>query len=132
MDTAQHEGEHAGEEGVVWIVDDSPLEAEAARRALAGTFHNVLFADGSEMLEYLAAHDPPDVMVLDGKMPGISGAEVLRTLKSESTRRSKGPIWLLSDILRIAPCKLTRISAASAPDDWREVLSDPFRSVPGG
>jgi two-component system phosphate regulon sensor histidine kinase PhoR len=40
--------------GTVWIVEDSPLEAEMARRPLAPVFDIEIFVDGSSMLERLA------------------------------------------------------------------------------
>ena len=61
---------------IVWIVDDSPLEAEVARRSLAADHRVVVFHDSSEALEKLTSEKPPDVLVLDWVMPGLSGIEV--------------------------------------------------------
>jgi signal transduction histidine kinase len=66
----------------VWIVDDSPLDAERARRVLAGSYEVRLFQDGSAALERLTSEPPPDVMVLDWVMPGITGVEVCRFVRS--------------------------------------------------
>jgi two-component system phosphate regulon sensor histidine kinase PhoR len=68
---------------VVWIVDDSPTEAEMARRALAAGSDDVIevFRDGSEVLEQLTARKPPDVLVLDWVMPGLSGIEVCEFIR---------------------------------------------------
>lgn len=67
---------------VVWVVDDSALDAERARRVLEGQYAVRVFSDGSAMLEHLASHPPPDVLVLDWVMPGVSGIEVCRFLRS--------------------------------------------------
>jgi len=69
---------------VVWVVDDSPLDAERTRRLLSQECTVEAFLDGSAALERLAAvKTPPDVMVLDWLMPGITGVDVCRFLRSE-------------------------------------------------
>jgi signal transduction histidine kinase len=60
----------------VWIVDDSPLEAELCRRVLAPEFVAVVYDGGSAMLEDLARKTPPQVLVLDWYMPALSGIEI--------------------------------------------------------
>jgi signal transduction histidine kinase len=65
----------------VWIVEDSPLEAEMARRPLSQAFQIELFADGAAMLERLAHAGPPEVLVLDWQLPNMSGIEVLRFVR---------------------------------------------------
>ena len=68
--------------GRVWVLEDSALEAEMVRRALA-IHHDVeMFTDGSVVLERAAATPVPDVVVLDWQLPGISGVEVCRVLRS--------------------------------------------------
>lgn len=66
----------------MWIVDDSPLEAELARKTLAPRFATQVFLDGSAMLEQLATQPMPDVVVLDWVMPAVSGIEVCKYLRS--------------------------------------------------
>lgn len=85
-----------GEIRRVWIVDDSPLDAERARRALAGSYEVQVLPDGSAALERLTSHPPPDVMVLDWMMPGISGVEVCRFLRSEPKGHEQMGIVLLT------------------------------------
>ncbi|WP_437878104.1 hybrid sensor histidine kinase/response regulator [Sorangium sp. So ce513] len=67
---------------VVWIVDDSPLEAEVAVRALAARYEVQVFTDSAVMLERMTAGEPPDVLVLDQVMPGMSGTEICALLRS--------------------------------------------------
>jgi two-component system phosphate regulon sensor histidine kinase PhoR len=80
----------------VWIVDDSPLDAERARRVLAGVYDVQVLQDGSAALERLTSQPAPDVMVLDWMMPGISGVEVCRYLRSGPTGSSQMGIVLLT------------------------------------
>jgi signal transduction histidine kinase len=81
---------------IVWVVDDSPLDAERARSALC-TDHLVrVFADGSAAIEALGSAERPDVIVLDWVMPGISGVEVCRFLRSHVKRSHDIGILLLT------------------------------------
>jgi signal transduction histidine kinase len=69
------------ERPVVWILDDSPMEAAMARRALAAHYEIRTFEDGSTLLERIAEGPPPNVLVLDWQLPGMSGIEVCRFLR---------------------------------------------------
>lgn len=66
----------------VWIVDDSPLDAERARRALEPTYQVEVLQDGAAALERLAHGVLPDVLLLDWVMPGVSGIEVCRFIRA--------------------------------------------------
>jgi PAS domain S-box-containing protein len=74
----------AGKRGVVWIVDDSPLEVEMAKRALAPHYEIAVFADGPPLLERLATDPGPDALVLDWQLPEMSGIDVCRFLRASS------------------------------------------------
>lgn len=80
----------------VWIVDDSPLDAERARAALAASYDIEVFQDGSTVLERLTSVPPPDVLVLDWVMPGISGPEVCRFLRAQGDNNLPIGILLLT------------------------------------
>ncbi len=67
--------------GLVWLVEDSPLEAELARRALPG-FEIEVFADGPSMLERRSTHGGPSILILDWQLPGMSGLEICRFLRA--------------------------------------------------
>ena len=81
---------------VVWIVDDSPTDAERARRVLGDQYAVDVFHDGSAMLEHLAAGAAPDVVALDWVMPGVSGIEVCRFLRGGEMSRPELAILLLT------------------------------------
>ncbi|WP_437680827.1 hybrid sensor histidine kinase/response regulator [Sorangium sp. So ce131] len=70
------------ERAVVWILDDSPLEAEMAARGLAAAYDVGVFSDAPVMLERMTGGELPDVLVLDQMMPGMSGTEVCAVLRS--------------------------------------------------
>ncbi|MHB8646215.1 MAG: response regulator [Thermomicrobiales bacterium] len=74
------------------VVDDEPQILRALRAALKGHGYDVrTAADGEEALDMLALH-PPDVVVLDLVMPGKSGFDVVREVRTWSSL----PIIVLS------------------------------------
>lgn len=81
---------------VIWVVDDSPRDAERARRVLEESYTVRVFTDGSAMLEHLAGNSPPDVLVLDWVMPGVSGIEVCGFLRDGSLPHRQIAILLLT------------------------------------
>jgi signal transduction histidine kinase len=82
-EAARGSSKHAsGGHGSIWLVEDSPLEAELACRALAG-FEIEVFSDGPAMLERRSMHGGPSVLILDGQLPGMSGLEICRFLRAQ-------------------------------------------------
>jgi DNA-binding response OmpR family regulator len=68
----------------ILLVDDERPIVETLRYALEKEGYDVLEAsDGSEALE-LAQKTPPDLVLLDIMLPGMSGFEVCRILRKES------------------------------------------------
>src|SRR5882757_3660863 len=64
------------------LVDDDDLFREMLRFKLIDEGHEVAhFSSGSAALEHFAAGDSADVVLLDWRMPGMSGLEVLRSLR---------------------------------------------------
>ena len=79
----------------MWILEDSPLEAEMARRALSATQDVEIFIDGSVVLERIASGQAPDVLVVDWQLPGISGLEVCRVVRGTRDTMSL-PVLMLT------------------------------------
>lgn len=104
----------------VWVVDDSATDAARAALALASTCEVRVFADGSSALEELATSSPPDVLVLDWMMPGVTGIEVVRFMRSDGGPPSRVPVLLLT--VRHAPDQVAEGLSAGAND----FLSKPF------
>ena len=83
----------------VLLVEDNPHDAELTMRAFKK--HNLanglyLVEDGAEALDFIFrrgkyadrdANDYPKVVLLDLKLPKLSGLEVLRAMKAEETTR---------------------------------------------
>ncbi|MCB1884268.1 MAG: response regulator [Geminicoccaceae bacterium] len=79
----------------VLIADDDDLLVELVTFTLEGRGHEVLVADDGEMALERAFSDKPDLIVLDGMMPGRDGLEVLRELRRDSGT-SGIPVIMLS------------------------------------
>ena len=80
----------------IWVVDDSPTDAERVRRALVDRYGVEVFSDGATVLERLATGHRPDLLVLDWVMPGVSGIDVCRFLRSPEGRLPQVPVVLLT------------------------------------
>lgn len=97
--TNSSESEARGEElRTVLIVEDDPGHAELLLRGLGSQLrgHRVVHArDGAEALEVLglrrgeapALREPPDLILLDLRLPRMDGFEVLRQIKSSKLAR---------------------------------------------
>ncbi len=106
----------------VWVVDDSPLDAQHAVRSLGAAFDTTVFADGSTVLEALS-EDPvllPVVIVLDWVMPAVSGLEVVRFIRAAGPRLDEVQVLLLT--ARQSPDQIVEGLDAGAND----YLSKPY------
>ncbi|UQA54888.1 response regulator [Polyangium aurulentum] len=71
------------------------MDAERARRALADHYAVQVFPDGTAVLEALGSSQaPPDVLILDWVMPGVSGIEVCQYLRANSAYARIGILLL--------------------------------------
>ena len=81
---------------LVWITDDSVVEAKLTKRALGDSYDYEYFSDGSLVVERLAAGGrQPDVLLLDWVMPAMTGDEVCRFLRSHE-RTAELPIIIVT------------------------------------
>ncbi len=97
----------------VLVVDDQQANVRMVSSLLARSGYRVLSAlGGADGLEQ-AQRELPDVMLLDMRMPGMDGFEVLRLLKEEDATRDMPIIFLTADDDRE---NLIRAFAAGAID----------------
>jgi len=105
----------------VLVVDDQQANLQMLSALLARSGYRVLPAlSGREGLD-LAASGKPDVVLLDMKMPGMDGFEVLKRLREDSSSRDLPVIFLTADNDRE---HLVRAFAAGAID----YITKPFVS----
>ena len=81
----------------VWIVEDSPLEAEIAKRTLSTTYDVVVFVDASSLLEQLASSRLPSAIILDWQMPGLSGLDACKFVRT-TCNQNELPIIMLTGL----------------------------------
>lgn len=90
----------------VLMVDDEKKVADAYALRLEGVADVTVAYGGREALEAIEEHTPPDVVLLDRHMPGLSGDEVLDRLRERDVR--------------------TRVIMVTAIDPDLDVLDMPF------
>jgi len=84
----------------VLVVDDEKHIATLLKRVLTGNGYEVFTAKNGEEALSLATQKQPDLIILDLMMPGISGIEVCRVLKTHKNT-SGIPIIVLSALDRL-------------------------------
>jgi two-component system NtrC family sensor kinase len=80
---------------MVLVIDDSVTFREALKEALEAGDHRVVIAKTGEEGLALAAHVRPAAIVVDGHLPGIDGATVIRRIRFDAALR-RTPCLLLT------------------------------------
>jgi CheY-like chemotaxis protein len=106
---------------LVLVVDDEPDVRLVARVVLTSAGHEVIEAEsGEDALDHLESDLSPDAVLLDVRMPGIDGWEVLRQLRSNED----GPV------VPVVVFTAHLLARDDAPPEWRSYehfLTKPFR-----
>ena len=71
---------------ILLVDDEEEYITTLAERLQLRNLHSEYALNGDQALQMVAALPPPDVMILDLKMPGIDGIEVLKRVKKEYPR----------------------------------------------
>jgi len=106
----------------LWLLEDSPTEAEAVRRTLDTLCTVEHFSDGAALLEALTHGEAPEALVLDWHVPGLSGLEVCQYLRSRPDTEALPVLFLTSNQ---APEDIAQGLAAGADD----FVTKPFRPL---
>ncbi|MDT8321545.1 MAG: response regulator [Xanthomonadales bacterium] len=71
----------------ILIVDDSPAQLYGLRQIIERAGHQAIVAESGERALEVAAHEHPQVILMDIVMPGMSGYQTTRQLhRNEMTR----------------------------------------------
>jgi sigma-B regulation protein RsbU (phosphoserine phosphatase) len=70
-----------GSRDLIWIVDDSPLQAALLNKEVCAEYQVETFQGGAPMIERLSATAPPMAMLVDWHMPDMTGLEVCRFVR---------------------------------------------------
>lgn len=65
----------------IFVTDDEPAIRAAIVKRLSRRHHRVAGYDSGEALIKAIEHEPPDLVMLDLKMPGLSGLDTLKQLR---------------------------------------------------
>ncbi|WP_095589672.1 phosphate regulon transcriptional regulator PhoB [Actibacterium ureilyticum] len=85
----------AAEQPTVLVVEDEPAQREVLAYNLEAEGFRVNRSENGDDALLLVDEDKPDIIVLDWMLPGVSGIEICRRLKSRSETRNI-PIIILS------------------------------------
>jgi DNA-binding response OmpR family regulator len=72
----------------ILLAEDDKQIGDMISFKLSNSGHQIVRAQDGEQAVKLVTTERPDLILLDAMMPGLSGFEVLRRLKSDSTVRS--------------------------------------------
>ncbi|MDX6554722.1 MAG: phosphoserine phosphatase RsbU/P [Miltoncostaeaceae bacterium] len=96
----------------VLVIDDSEVVLEWNSALLRSAGYRVVAAPAGARGIELAVREPPDVVVVDEEMPGLSGRQVIETLRAQG---------LLAGIVMLTGSQGPRIEALAlrvGADDW--------------
>lgn len=103
----------------ILVVDDEEPIRRALKSILTARKYHVLLAATGEQAIDLAIEDPPDLVILDMAMPGLSGTDVCREIRNWY----EGPVLMLSVISGDAE------KAAALDIGADDYLTKPFSAV---
>jgi putative two-component system response regulator len=67
----------------IFIVDDLPLNLQILAQALSSDYQIITAINGADAIN-IAVQEQPELILLDVMMPGMSGFDVCRQLKSDA------------------------------------------------
>jgi CheY-like chemotaxis protein len=112
----------------ILIADRNPHVRQFLGRELAAEGYCVLTAkDGREVLTILDANEPPDLLVLDLEIPGVSGLQILKQLQD---RDPPLPVVVHTFLSEYANHPAVEQSAAFIEKTGENI--DSFKAVIGG
>jgi CheY-like chemotaxis protein len=105
-------------ESTVLVVDDEPSVLAVAARSLERSgFHVLRASDGLRALEMVEGSGPPDLVLTDLMMPGMSGVELARRLKQR---------WPALPVLFMSGYSVEDLRREGVTGVERELLHKPF------
>ncbi len=116
------------------IVDDEEAARYGMRRALSTLGYNITEAGSAEAARALLKQNEPDLLLLDVNLPGMSGLDFLRELKSSN---GNGPLVIIvtahgSERMAVEAVKAGAYDYLSKPfelDDLRLVIKNAAETV---
>lgn len=82
----------------ILLIEDDPVQRDVTKERFASEGFTVLEADDGAKGLAMALDRQPDVILLDIRMPNMSGFEMLKHLRSTSDWGSRVPVIFLTNI----------------------------------
>jgi putative two-component system response regulator len=83
----------------ILVVDDQPVIRQIASTTLRSQGYQIFQAENGEVALSVARAELPDLILLDVRMPGISGFEVCRIVKTDQATKHIKVVMLTGEIL---------------------------------
>ncbi|MBQ2314851.1 MAG: response regulator [Treponema sp.] len=117
----------------VLVVDDEPILLRSIQGWLRDDFEVSLVNSGETAIEFLCTH-PIDLILLDYKMPTMSGADVLRQIRAVPKMKDTPVIFLTAysdrssvmDVMKLRPEGY--ILKSKSPDEIKKTVVDFFKN----
>jgi putative two-component system response regulator len=93
------------ERQTILVVDDTPENIDLLSEVLRDHYHIRVATNGERALKIVYSDAPPDLILLDIMMPGLSGLELCRRLKANPDRR-KIPVIFVTAMCSVEDEKL--------------------------
>jgi DNA-binding response OmpR family regulator len=110
------------EKGSILVVDDTPANLKLLADTLTAEGYQVLPADSGELALAAVAARPPELILLDIRMPGLDGFEVFRRLRGRAI-----PVIFISasteSAERVEGLKLGAVDFITKPFQREELLA---------
>jgi len=114
------------DKGVILVVDDTPVIRELLFEILSEEGYRVHAAENGELALASVTAGPPELILMDIRIPGMDGFEVLRQLKAHQDSRDI-PIILISGNTempeRVEGLKLGAVDFITKPFQREELLA---------
>ena len=110
----------------ILVVDDTPANLDLLMAMLQGRGYRVRVATGGERALVVARNSPPDLVMLDVRMPDLDGYEVCRRLKDDPVTRSIPVIFVSAQDAVLDKVRAFQVGAAdyvTKPFQFQEVLA---------
>jgi DNA-binding response OmpR family regulator len=111
----------------ILVVDDEPAVRGFVRYSLRGANFEVIEATSGIDALALIGSSRPDIVLLDIRMPGMDGVEVLRHLRKSPATKSLPVIFLTGTILNVddlvMALELDPSDIVTKEISWRELVA---------
>ncbi|MDO8607587.1 MAG: response regulator [Phaeospirillum sp.] len=112
--------------GEILVVEDTPASLDLLSELLVGAGYSVRQAPNGELALWTAQLRPPELVLLDVRMPGIDGFEVCRRLKADPSN-AETPVIFLSALDavedKVQGLRLGAVDYITKPYQPEEVLA---------